>query len=110
MTDVEFIGLTDLGFDIVKGLSKMEDPNYVELIDDKKFILKRWQGKIDGHDAYVFEQVQTKVRDGDKVICYSNLRIRSNGQDYTTADWIDNPLLDNKTKKHDKAKGHFKHK
>ena len=111
--NIEFVGLTKLAEDIVRGLSIVEDPAHVHLIgvpdeaEPRQFLLKKWRGTLNGEEVHVREYVQTTVNDKEKLLVFSNIIIRGS-EEYSIAGWSQNPLYDNSVKKHDKNSGHYK--
>lgn len=110
--NIEFVGLTKLSEDIVRGLSIVEDPTHVHLIgvpgeETRVFNLKKWRGTLNGEEVHVREYVQTTINDGHKLLLFSNIIIRGS-EEYAPAGWSQNPLMDNTQKKHDKNSGHYK--
>ena len=111
--NIEYVGLTKLAEDIVRGLSIVEDPTHVHLIgvpgevEPRTFHLKKWRGALNGEEVHVREYIQTTVNDGHKLLLFSNIIIRGS-EEYSIAGWSQNPLMDNSAKKHDKNSGHYK--
>ena len=111
--NIDYVGLTKLAEDIVRGLSIVEDPSHVHLIgvpdepEPRVLNLKKWRGTLNGEEVHVREYVQTMVNDGHKLLVFSNIIIRGQ-EEYAIAGWSQNPLMDNTQKKHDKNSGHYK--